>query len=138
MAPRLHICSSAMLHKQVSRLLAAATVVVSAALPLEAAARLTYTIGDKAIPVVWPASAFPIPYRVDGRVMAALPNAAAVLDRAFAAWATAPDTSVSFRSLGVANGLKAGHDGQNTITLADDLFKDQYAIAMTTNWYDSS
>src|SRR5438105_8189521 len=108
------------------------------ALPLCASARLTYTIGDKAVPVAWPASSFPVTYQTDARVINTLPNAAVVIERAFSAWATVPDTNISFRSLGVANGLTAGNDGRNTITLADDLFKDQYAIAMTTDWYDTS
>lgn len=116
----------------------AATILSLAALPLLASARLTYSIGDKVVPVAWPASSFPITYQVDSRVMTTLPNAANVLDRAFSAWATVPDTNISFRSLGVASGLTAGNDAKNTVTLADDLFKDQYAIAMTTNWYDTN
>ncbi|HEX9163878.1 MAG TPA: matrixin family metalloprotease [Thermoanaerobaculia bacterium] len=119
-----------------SALFFALTALVS--LPLFASARLTYTIGDKVLPVEWPSTAFPIPYQVDSRVMTSLPNAATAIDHAFAAWTNAPETNISFRSLGVASGLKAGNDGKNTITLADDLFKDQNAIAMTTNWYDNS
>jgi hypothetical protein len=138
MAFRLQKRTSVMLRKKLIPLLAAATVLSSAALPLAASARLTYTIGDKAVPVSWPAASFPIPYQVDSRVMTALPNAATVVDRAFSAWSTVPDTNISFRFLGVASGLTPGNDGKNTITLADDLFKDQYAIAMTTNWYDTS
>ncbi|GAC1439013.1 MAG: hypothetical protein NVSMB68_10680 [Thermoanaerobaculia bacterium] len=108
-------------------------------LPLRASARLTYTIGDKVVPVSWPASSFPIKYEVDRRVMETLPNASAVIEQAFATWSNAPDTNVRFQSLGVADHLTAGEaDHLNTITLADGLFKDQNAIAMTTNWYDSS
>lgn len=117
-------------------LLFAITATVFVSLPLQASARLTYTIGDKVVPVSWPASTFPIKYQVDRRVMNALPNAATVLDRAFSSWSTAPDTNISFTALGVGDRLTAGNDGRNTVTLADNLFKDQYAIAMTTNWYD--
>jgi hypothetical protein len=127
-----------MLPKRSIVFLAVAVIALTATAPLHASARLTYTIGDKVVPVAWPSSAFPIPYQVDRRVMDSLPNAATVISRGFATWASAPDTSISFRNLGVADGLKAGNDGRNTITLADDLFKDQYAVAMTTNWYDSS
>ena len=94
-------------------------------------------MGDHSVQVSWPASAFPIPYQVDRRVMNALPNAQMVIDRSFETWSSAPDTNISFQSMGVADGLVAGEaDHKNTITLADGLFKDQYAIAMTTNWYD--
>jgi hypothetical protein len=114
---------------------AAITTLVSS--PIHASARLTYTMGDRSVTVAWPASAFPIQYQVDRRVMDALPNAPVVIDHAFAAWSGAPDTNISFESLGVGDGLVAGEaDHKNTITLADGLFKDQYAIAMTTNWYD--
>ncbi len=119
------------------RVLVVATVVSLAALPLLASARLTYNIGNNAVPVAWPTSAFPIPYEVDSRVMSTLPDAASVIDRAFAAWAGVPGSHISFNKIGVASGLKAGKDGVNTISLADDLFKDQNAIAMTTNWYDA-
>lgn len=120
-------------------LFAVATIATIASTPLLASARLTYTMGDRSVPVAWPASAFPIQYQVDRRVMNTLPNAQMVIDRSFAAWSGAPDTNVSFASLGVGDGLVAGEsDHKNTITLADGLFKDQNAIAMTTNWYDTS
>ena len=111
-------------------------VVSLSAIPLLASTRLTYTIDNNPVPVAWPASAFPIAYEVDSRVMSALPNAASVIDHAFAAWSSVPGTQISFQRTGVADGLKAGKDGVNVITLADDLFKGQNAIAMTTNWYD--
>jgi hypothetical protein len=120
-------------------LFAVAAIATLASSSLFASARLTYTMGDHSVPVAWPASAFPIKYEVDRRVMNTLPNAAAVIDRSFAAWSSAPDATISFQSLGVGDGLVAGEaDHTNTITLADGLFKDQNAIASTTNWYDTS
>lgn len=119
-------------------LFAFAVIAISFAPPLEASARLTYTIGDSAVQVSWPQSAFPIRYAVDRRVMSSLPNAGTVIDQAFSTWSSVPDTNISFQPLGVRDGLSAGKDGTNSITLADDLFKNQYAIAMTTNWYDNS
>jgi hypothetical protein len=127
-----------MLRKQSLALFALSLIASLGAAPLFASPRLTYTIGEKVLPVAWLPSAFPIKYQVDRRVMDSLPNAAVVLDKAFSTWATAPDTNISFQSLGVADGLTAGQDNKNTVTLMDDLFKDQYAIAMTTNWYDNS
>lgn len=127
-----------MSRKSVILLSAVAAIVAFASTPLHASARLTYTMGDHSVQVAWPASAFPIPYQVDRRVMNSLPNAQMVIERSFEAWSSAPDTNVSFQSMGVGDGLMAGEaDHKNTITLADGLFKDQYAIAMTTNWYDT-
>lgn len=118
-------------------LFAVAVIAIVLPAPVFASARLTYTIGDNSVTVSWPQSAFPIKYEVDRRVMNSLPNAQVVLDHAFSTWSSTPDTSISFESLGVGDNLSAGEaDHLNTITLADGLFKDQYAIAMTTNWYD--
>jgi matrixin/carboxypeptidase family protein len=135
MAPRLQFSRFAMLGRTM-RLLSLAGGLVLIALPLLASARLTYNIGDRSVPVAWPASSFPIQYTIDSRVTNALPSATAIIDHAFATWANVPDSNISFQSLGVADGLKPGNNGKNTITLADDLFKDQSVIALTTNWYD--
>ncbi len=124
--------------RKTSLMFAAAAIATVVSLPLHASARLTYTIGGSSVQVSWPASAFPIRYAIDRRVMSSLPNAATVVDQAFSTWASAPDTNISFQDAGVRDGLTAGKDGVNSITLADDLFKGQYAIAMTTNWYDNS
>src|SRR5689334_5294535 len=104
MALRLQICPPDMLRKSSTLLFVVAAIALST-LPLHASARLTYTIGDSAVPVAWPASAFPIKYEVDRRVMNSLPNAASVIDRAFSAWSSAPDTNISFQSLGVGDNL---------------------------------
>ncbi len=115
-------------------LLAAAASI--AALPLLGATRLTYTIGDKTLPVYW--ASFPVSYQIDSRAANAVPGGVATIERAFNTWANVPDSNISFRDLGVVDGAKAGYDGKNTVSLADDLFKNQQAIALTTNWYDSS
>jgi hypothetical protein len=101
-----------------------------------AAARLTYTMGGSSVPVKWATESFPIPYRVDSRVASATGSALSV-ERAFAAWSSIPDSDLTFTSAGTGTGLKAGMDGQNTVTVADELFRDQKFIAVTTNWYDS-
>jgi hypothetical protein len=108
------------------------------ALPLAAAVRLTYPMGGSPVAVYWPATSFPIKYRVDQRVATLLPGGEAAVASAFNVWTTIPDANVSFQSLGVVNGAKAGADSQNTISIADDLFSGQNAIAMTTNWHDAS
>ena len=109
---------------------------LAAATSLSAATRLTYVVNGHATPVEW--RSFPIEYQVDRRLATAFPGAGGMVDRAFAAWAAAPDTNVSFRPLGVVDGASAGRDGRNTIALADELFSGQGFIALTTNWYDDS
>jgi predicted Zn-dependent protease len=114
----------------------AATIAVTVALPAFSAARLTYQIRDAEVQVAWPQSSFPMRYEVDRRVVNATPEAAVTVDRAFAEWAAAIDTNVSFTNGGVRDGLTAGKDGHNTISIADDLFAGQRYVALTTNWYD--
>ncbi len=115
-------------------------LVVSAMLltagPLAAATRLTSHVNGALVPVEWKASSFPIAYKTDQRLIAALPGGAAVLERAFGVWTSAPNSNVSFRSAGVEPGLRAGKDNQSVITLTDELFNDQkaIAIAITTTW----
>lgn len=122
---------------RVPRLLLSA-VLVTAALSGSAATRLTYPIGGAVVPVRWADSAFPLAYKVDGKVGALLPGANRIVSRAFAAWSSLPDTSISFRDLGVADGLGVRQDQQNTISIASDIFAGQKFIAQTTNWYDSN
>lgn len=114
-----------------------AALLAAIAVPLSAATRLTYAMKDgSAAPVYWPASSFPIPYQVDRRVTTNLPPG--TLDKALAVWTSTPDADIRFEEKGVADGLKAGKDGNNIITVTDDLFKNQKAIAITTNWYDGT
>jgi len=117
------------------RTLLIATVLAMTSLPVSAATRLTYVMGDSNVPVYWPKSAFPIAYRVDRRLIATLPEGSVA--RAFGLWSGVSDTDLTFNDLGIADGLKAGQDGKNVVTLADDLFANQKAIAVTSNWYDS-
>jgi hypothetical protein len=112
-----------------------AVLVAALAVPSFGAVRLTYEMPGGAVPVYWPASAFPIPYQIDAKAADML--SAATIDRAFADWTKIPEANVSFRSAGVVNNATAGKDGRNTISLADDLFANQHFIGMTTNWYDS-
>ncbi len=120
-----------------SFLVASAVTMILAATAVSAAARLTYTMGGSVVPVQWARDSFPIHYQVDRRIPAAVGSQAAV-DRAFAAWTAMPDTAIAFQQDAVADGLKPGWDGKNTISVADELFRDQKFIALTTNWYDSS
>ncbi len=109
-----------------------------AALPAGAAVRLTYQVNGTAIPVAWPASAFPIRTVVDRSVVDALPRGITTIEQAQSEWAAVPGADVAFAPPQVANGVTAGKDGQNSITFLDGLFKNEDFLALTTNWYDSS
>jgi hypothetical protein len=112
--------------------LAAAAVV---AVPASAATRLTYVLSDKQVGVRWPNSAFPIRYEVDRRVVNSLP--AGTIDRAFALWSGDDEVDLSFSGQ-VADGVQAGWNNRNSITIADGLFANQGALAYTSNWYDKN
>ena len=114
-------------------LLLTSLVVLIVALPASAAVRLTTSVNGEILEVRWPDSAFPIRYQADQRLVDAL-GSQAPLDQAFNAWSSIPNTLVAFQSDGVAAGTKAGRDGRNVITVADDLFANQRVIAVTTNW----
>jgi len=104
-------------------------------LPLGAATRLTATVAGQVVPVEWAQSSLPIGYRVDQRLINALPGGAGMLDRAFATWESIPDSRATFKQVAVENRtLAAGQDGQSVITISDDLFANQKAIALTTTW----
>ena len=110
-------------------------VLAIAAAPAFASVRLTYSINGTPVPVSWPSSSFPIRYAIDRRLASLI--SPALINRAFNEWMTVPDTTIAFQSAGIVD-ADAGEDGQNTVTIADDLFKDQNFIALTTNWYDGS
>jgi hypothetical protein len=119
-----------------SRKIVLAALLLAAAIPSYAATRLTYPMSGAPTPVYWAKSAFPLSYIVDRRVATAFNGAEGMVDKAFAAWTQVSDADITFRSLGVGDGLQAGPNGQNSVTLMDDLFKGQGFIAATTNWYD--
>jgi len=114
----------------------AVLVAVTLTTPMFAAVRLTYDLGGKATPVIWPASAFPLRYTVDRRVADKI--GVDTVDRAFNAWTTVPDANITFRDTGVSDGMEPGQNGVNSVTLMDGLFQGQGFIAVTTNWYDTN
>jgi len=111
---------------------------LSIAAPVFAGVPLTYTLPNGNQPVAWSGNAFPIHYQIDRRVASVIPQPATVIDRAFGAWAEVPDTTISFTDDGLVDNARAGHDGRNTISVIDDLFKDQNYIALTSNWWDDA
>jgi hypothetical protein len=110
-------------------------VIFLATAPAFAAVRLTYQLNGAAVPVAWPASAFPLRYVIDQRVATAFPPG--VIDRAFDAWTEVEGARVTFQPAGVIS-TRPGKDGQNSVTFVDDLFAGQNFLALTTNWYDDT
>src|SRR6266851_1252204 len=105
MAPALQFTGSAM--STLRRLFLTVTIAAIAAAPAFGAARLTYFNNGIQIPVAWPDDSFPIRYTIDRRVSQAIPQVAALLDRAGKDWAAAPDSAISFQSLGIVDGASA-------------------------------
>ena len=88
------------------------------------------------MPVSWQSST--INYAIDRRVANAMPSGAAQIERAINEWSSVADAQIVLTNTGVVDGAKPGKDGQNSITLADDLFANQRYIALTTTWYDDT
>jgi len=107
-------------------------------LPLSAAIRMTYDINGKATPIGWAEGSFPLRYEVDQKVAQASPQAQAMVDRAFAAWAAIPEAKIRFENHGVIAGASATSPGRVAVTLADDLFSGQGAAAVTSYSYDTT
>lgn len=116
---------------------AAVTLAVLLAIPTYAATRMTYDIDGVPTAIQWAPTAFPLRYQIDQRVLQLSPNAAAMIDRAFAAWSEVPNTKVSFASQGVVQNATATASDQIAVTVADDLFRGQGAVALTNYTYDT-
>ncbi|HET7435825.1 MAG TPA: matrixin family metalloprotease [Thermoanaerobaculia bacterium] len=113
-------------------------LLVATALPAVAGTRLTYVINGSPKAIYWPQASLPLQYKIDQRVVNAMPEAKQVIERAFAAWAGVTDGNLQFQDDGVANALSARNDSRNVITLSDDLFANQGCIALTTYTFDTS
>jgi Matrixin len=120
-----------------SRRFSAVFFAIVLSLPAFAATRMTFDIHGTATPIEWAPTAFPLRYTVDRRVTDLNPNAAAMIDRAFAAWSSLPDVSLRFESRGVVASATPSGDGIS-ISLADDLLRGQGAIALTAYTFDST
>ncbi|PYQ28996.1 MAG: hypothetical protein DMF56_11980 [Acidobacteria bacterium] len=118
--------------------LAAVSAVLLITLPLAAATRLTYDVNGKPTPIEWSASAFPLPYEVDQRLLELKPAFGTMIDQAFNAWASVPDANVQFSSRGIVAAAARPNDGKVVVSLADELFNGQGMLAMTTYTFDDS
>lgn len=115
---------------------AALTLVLLATGPVFAATQITYDINGSATPIEWAPTAFPLRYQIEDRLAKAHPGAAAMVDRAFAAWEAVDGANVRFASEGVVAGSSVNKPDRIVISLADDLFRNQGAAAITTYLYD--
>jgi hypothetical protein len=121
-----------------ARSLAVLTLAIAFSGSSFAATRMTYDINGTAIPVEWSESAFPLRYEIDQRLANVNPNAKATVDRAFAAWADIPDVAVRFESNGIVASSAGRAANRIGVTLADELFRDQGAAAVTSYTYDTN
>ncbi len=121
-----------------ARFLAAFTLTIVLAGSSFAATRITYDINGAAIPIEWSEASFPLRYEIDQRLASVNPNAKATVDRAFAAWAAVPDAGVRFESSGVVASSAGRAANRIGVTLADELFSDQGAAAVTSYTYDTN
>ncbi|MGZ4810164.1 MAG: matrixin family metalloprotease [Thermoanaerobaculia bacterium] len=101
-----------------------------------AGVRLTYPVMGTPKSVYWASDSFPIHYEVEQRLTAASADAPAMFDRAFAAWTSLEEANITFQQTPFVAGDRAGKNGRNSVTVADDLFQNQGMLAVTTNWYD--
>jgi predicted Zn-dependent protease len=104
-------------------------------LPVLAATRMTFDIQGAATAVEWAPTAFPLHYDIDQRVAALNPNAATMVARAFAAWASLPEADIRFESSGVV--AQASRAEGISVSVVDDLLRGQGAMALTAYMYDN-
>jgi hypothetical protein len=121
-----------------TRRLAAVSLALFLVSPVVAATRMTYDIKGAATPIEWAPTSFPLAYEIDERVARLSPDAAAMIDRAFAAWASIPEANLSFEPRGVKAGAAAlDHGDRVVVSVVDDLLRGQGAVALTAYTYDT-
>jgi len=103
----------------------------------EAATRMTYDINGAPTPIEWATSAFPLRYEIDQRLVQVNPNARAMVEKAFAAWEAIPEANVRFQGQGVVTNAALRTTDHIGVSLADELFRDQGAAAVTSYTYDT-
>ena len=107
-------------------------------IPAFAATRLTYDIQGTPTPLEWAPTSFPLPYELDRRIVQVNANAPAVIDRAFSSWTAIPGANVQFEPRGVTDVIADVSAGRVVVSLADDLFRGQGALAITTYTFDNT
>jgi hypothetical protein len=120
------------------RFAAAVSLVLFLTPALFGATRMTYDINGSPTAIEWPASAFPMKYEIDARVAKVHPDATAMVEKAFAAWAAVPGANVQFAGQGVVNSVARRTADRVAVTITDDLLSGQGAVAYTSYSYDLS
>lgn len=108
--------------------------VVASAVPAVAATRMTYDIHGKSTSIQWAPTAFPLRYDIDQK----LAGRAGEIDKAFQAWQAVADTDVRFERGKIVSDGRSANDGHVVVSMADSLFKDQGAFALTSYTFDDS
>lgn len=116
------------------------TVLLALALsvPAFAATPMTYDINGQPTAIEWAPTAFPLSYEIEQRLQASYPDMPGRIDGAFGAWASIPEANVQFQPRGVVSPMSKTQDGKIGVSLAEDLFRDQGALAMTTYTFDAT
>jgi Matrixin len=120
------------------RIAAVSIVLVALALPLTAATRITYDIQGAPKALEWPPTAFPLRFEIDNKLTSLDSRLPAMIADAFKAWQSIPEANVRFESRGMTNDMGKVNDGRVVVSRADDLFRGQGALAMTTYTFDQS
>lgn len=115
--------------------LAAVVLASLVALEATAAVQLTYLLNQKPTPLAWSPAAFPIRYTLDASSHDLLAHQTAVHE-GFASWES-ESVMVAFEANAPAP-AKPGENGVNSVSIADELFRDSGFIAFTTTWFDDS
>jgi hypothetical protein len=106
-------------------------------LPVVAATRMTYDINGVPTAIEWASAAFPLHYELDPKVALVNPNAVATVERAFRAWEGIEGADIRFESNGVLSTAVQASE-RIAVTVADDLFRNQGAVAVTAYKYDTT
>ncbi|HEY0144225.1 MAG TPA: matrixin family metalloprotease [Thermoanaerobaculia bacterium] len=104
------------------------------AVPAFAATRMTYDIQGNSIPIQWEPTAFPLRYEID----ASLSSRADLIHRAFQAWQDVTAANVSFQRGNIVQNGGSMNDGKVVVSMADSLFANQGAFALTTYTFDTT
>jgi hypothetical protein len=113
-------------------------VLALAAAPLVASTRLTYDVRGKAVPVAWPQSSFPLKFTVDRKLAESKPDAMTLLNGAAGEWSSVAEANLTFASMTVEDIRASASDHKNSISMAEDLFANQKALAFTTPVHDDA
>lgn len=105
--------------------------------PLFGLTRMTYEINGTPTAIAWAPTAFPLRYEIDRRLAQIHPSAVTMVERAFSAWQSIPDANVRFESRGVVANVSGNTPDRIAVSVANDLFKDQGAAAVTSYLYDT-